>query len=152
MRNASVKRWMNVRSISAPATIALVGVLILGRCTPSTTIALKGGEIAPAAEGAAVVKVGPNGNTELSISVKHLANPQDVDAGTHQYVVWVQPLGADPHAQNAGTLALDDNLKGRLDTLTALHDFDMFITPENTGTVPEPHGRKVLQAHITRNE
>jgi hypothetical protein len=102
----------------------------------------------PAAEGVVRATAGENGNTQLRVFVRHLARPEKVRPDATTYVVWLQPPGGAP--QNMGALAVDEDLRGSLTTVTPLKSFDVFITLERTATVQEPSAENVLSASIAR--
>ena len=80
--------------------------------------------------------------------MKNLAPPERVSAGATTYSVWIQPEGAVP--QNIGALEVDHELTGRLETLTPLHEFELFITTELDQTVVAPKGPRVLSGMVSR--
>jgi hypothetical protein len=102
----------------------------------------------PAAIGEVATAVGPNGNTKLTISVKHLAPPERVAPGATVYVVWASELerGSTPH--NLGALRVDADLNGQLESTTPMRSFDVAITPEPTANVSSPGDTAVLTTRI----
>ncbi len=64
----------------------------------------------PAAQGTVKTSVADNGNTALSVRVKHLAPPSKMVSDATVYVVWIQP--GDAAIQNVGAMSLNDNLEG----------------------------------------
>lgn len=99
--------------------------------------------IVPAAEGHAKFGKAPNGNTSIDLSVKHLADPQKLTPPANNYVVWLR-ASKEAAAQNIGALTVDKNLAGRLDTVTALRTFELFVTAEASGQVLQPTGQPLL--------
>ncbi len=102
----------------------------------------------PAAVG--VVKVQKdkeNGNTKIDVKVTHLANPSNLRPSADAYIVWVQPGSG--NAVKQGAIRMDKNLKGELNVVTVSKDFDLFITAEQSESVPEPSGVKVLRTHVS---
>lgn len=129
--------------------ILIVWLLAVGlTACGASAIPLVNGPQTPAAEGRITTDDGSNGNLKLAIEVKHLALPEKVSPGATLYTVWVQPAGAPP--QNIGALRVDAELTGRLETLTPLREFDLFITTEADQTVPAPTGPRVLSAAVSR--
>ncbi len=114
----------------------------------ASTIPLVNGPQTPAAQGKVVMESGDNGNLKLKIEVKHLALPEKVSAGATTYSVWIQPEGAVP--QNIGALKVDGDLTGRLETVTPLHAFELFITTEEDQTLPAPKGPRVLSGMVSQ--
>ena len=99
--------------------------------------------VVPAAEGHAKFGKAPNGNTSIDLTVKHLADPQKLTPPVNYYVVWLRP-NQDAPAQNIGALTVDKNLNGTLNTVTALHSFDIFVTAEGSDQVQRPTGEPLL--------
>jgi hypothetical protein len=129
--------------------VALVASVWLTACAagPIPT-PLVGSTLVPAAQGSVIASPGANGNTRLLVQVKHLAPPERVSPSAKTYVVWVRPAGGS--AQNVGAIVVDDNLSGRLETLTPLQTFDLFITAEPYPAIPGPRGPQVLVAQISQ--
>lgn len=109
-------------------------------------ISMTPGQEDPAAHGTVAVKTGHNGNTQVDITTKALAQPSALTPPENTYVVWFQPKGQDP--QNAGALRVDNSLKGRLDTVTPHRQFKVFITAEKEPNPTKPHGPTVLTADV----
>lgn len=105
---------------------------------------------APAAQGTVKATLGDNGNTKLSIRVKHLAHPQKVASDTTIYLVWIQPL--DGVIQNIGVLALNDKLEGSLDTMTPHRQFQLTVTPESSTQLAQPAHEPVFSTSVQREE
>lgn len=97
----------------------------------------------PAADGIVRFARTKNGNTAIEVTVKHLADPEKLNPPEHIYVVWVRS-DQTTEPENLGALAVDENLDGRLETVTPLHSFALFITAEASGQVKVPTGVKLL--------
>ena len=116
----------------------LIGVLTAGIAAGSLTgcalfsggagARMNASPLVPAAEGHAKVGEARNGNTSIDLTVKHLADPQKLTPPANNYVVWLRP-NKDAPAQNIGALIVDKDLVGRLNTVTALRTFNLFVTP-----------------------
>jgi hypothetical protein len=92
-----------------------------------------------AGEGKVDARIGDNGNTEITVRVRHLARPGRVAADSSVYVVWVRP--ANGRIQNVGALELDDELVGELKTKTPHRSFTLTVTPEPSARMAAPtHG------------
>lgn len=104
----------------------------------------------PAGEGTVRVSEGDNGNTKVSIRVKHLAPPSKIEANSTVYIVWIQPM--DGNRQNVGALAVDKDLEGSLDTLTPHRRFKISITPEPNRQVAEPSHEPVFTYNVESNQ
>jgi hypothetical protein len=118
----------------------------------------------PAAEGNINVDSGPNGNTKLSIKVRHLAPPSSVTSTATTYVAWIVPRAASAAASdqtnqetaraneqqpiNVGAIMVDDDLKGTLETITPFRQFDLMITPEPSPVAMRPSNKPVLTARV----
>ena len=126
-------------------TLAVAAGLPLG-C--ATTQAMRTGVRVPASEATVKATEGDNGNTRLTIRVKHLAQPSKVAADATVYVVWIQPSNAKP--QNVGALSLNDNLEGHLDTMTPHRRFLMIVTPEPSALVGHPTHEPVFTSKVER--
>jgi hypothetical protein len=97
----------------------------------------------PSAEADVKVAKASNDNTSIDLSVKHLALPEKLTPPENVYVVWVRST-KDAPAQNIGALTVNQNLDGKLETVTALRHFDLFVTAEPSGQVQQPTGQPLL--------
>lgn len=105
--------------------------------------------VTPAAMGEVATSSGPNGNTKLTVDVRHLAPPDRISPGARVYVVWATDLRTGAVATNLGALRVDEALSGRLESVTPLRTFDLEITAEETPTVATPSAASVLKVRIT---
>jgi len=103
-----------------------------------------------AGQGTVRVSNGDNGNSKVSIRVKHLAPPSKVAPGSTVYVVWFRPV--DGENQNAGALVLDSDLEGSLDTLTPHRRFRVSVTPEPNGQAASPSNEPVFTYNVESNK
>lgn len=101
----------------------------------------------PAAQGRVDTSIDQNGNTNLNINVKHLADPTAISPGANAYVVWVQPSGATAF-QNVGTLKVNKNLEGNYKTNVPYRSFRMIITPESNTMSQSPSGISVFEKSV----
>ena len=131
-----------VLAVSLPAIVAL-GATQLGCGSPQEMRSASG---VPASQGTVSATAGDNGNTNLSIRVKHLAPPEQISSEATVYVVWIQPR--DFPRQNVGALTLSDNLEGSLDTVTPHRRFMVSVTPESIGTAGRPTNAPVFTADV----
>jgi len=104
----------------------------------------------PAAQGSVEATEDDNGNTALSVRVKHLAQPSMIAPEAQVYVVWIQPRNG--AKQSVGALTLDDELEGALDTTTPHKQFTVFVTPEPSNGVAAPTNNPVFTASVDRDE
>ena len=100
----------------------------------------------PAAHGLIHAKTTDNGNTQVDIKVRALAQPSALTPAQGTYVVWIQPPGHDP--VNEGALKVDGDLKGEMTTTTPYKDFKVFVTAEKYAQVQQPAGPTVLSAQV----
>jgi len=102
----------------------------------------------PASQGTVTVGAADNGNTDVTVRVKHLAPPSKIAPAATIYVVWIQPSNG--AKQNVGALALNDNLEGSLDTVTPHRQFLLTVTPEPGGRVEAPSHSPVFTSWVER--
>jgi hypothetical protein len=100
----------------------------------------------PAAQGTVKTSVADNGNTALSVRVKHLAPPSKMGSDATVYVVWLQP--GDAAIQNMGAMTLNDDLEGRLDTVTPHQRFTLSVTPEPGAQGAQPTHEAVFTTSV----
>lgn len=104
----------------------------------------------PAAQGTVSTAEGDNGNTAVSVRVKHLAPPSKMVSDATVYVVWIQP--GDAAIQNVGAMTLDDDLEGRLDTVTPHSRFKLTVTPEPGPRGSQPTNEPVFSSDVERRD
>lgn len=119
-------------------------------CGGGRTTALAATPKTPAAVGTVETKRTDNQNTEVDVSVEHLAPPGRVASGATTYVVWAQPGEPEARPQNIGSMAIDRDREGELKTKTPYKDFTLFITPEANPGATEPSNEPVLKAKVGR--
>jgi len=95
----------------------------------------------PSSEGTVESSIDDNGNVRLIIEVTRLPHPSKVSPGAKVYAVWIQPGSA--VLQNAGTLTVDDDMTGKLETVTPYKTFQLTVTPEVS-----PAGSRATQAPV----
>lgn len=133
------------RSLAAGA--ALVVAALIGCGGPSKTVPLQATQAVPAALGEVHASRTDQGNTRVDLEVSYLAPPQNVAPGSHVYIVWAQPEDGSP-PQNIGALAVGEDRKGKLETLTPLQKFDIFVTPEPARNAKKPTNEAVMKAEV----
>lgn len=104
--------------------------------------------IAPAAEGKVTTDTDHNGNTNVEVSVKHMATPQSLTPAKQGYLVWVQPRGKDPEL--LGALRVSGGLEGSLKATTPYKNFDIFVTGEDSLKPEAPSGMVILRGTVER--
>jgi hypothetical protein len=102
----------------------------------------------PASEGTVKATLGNNGNTNLSVRVKHLAPAFKVQPDATVYVVWIQQPGQSP--QNMGALTLNNNLEGSLEAVTPYRRFTVTVTPEPSQQGDHPTHPPVFTSQVNR--
>jgi hypothetical protein len=130
----------------------IVGLLLTGLLAAAcfaATLKLESSSQIPAAEGQVKLHQTSSGNTEIKLTVKHLAPPARIEPTSSVFVVWVRGLEPGAQPQNLGALRVNKNLSGKLQTTTSLRAFDLFITPEGVSTVTAPTGPQLLPLHYT---
>jgi hypothetical protein len=128
----------------------VVGVLLLGLVAAvcsAATLQLGASSQIPAAEGKVKLHQTSSGNTEIKLTVKHLAPPARIDPTSSVFVVWVRGLEPGAQPQNLGALRVNKNLSGKLETTTSLRAFDLFITCEGVPTATSPAATELLPLH-----
>lgn len=103
----------------------------------------------PAAEATVRLGQAANDNTSIDLTVEHLAQPERLDPPANVYVVWTKPP-EEQEAQNIGALKVDEDLTGRLTTVSPLHSFELFVTAEQSAQVTEPTGEPLLWTTFSR--
>lgn len=103
---------------------------------------------APAAQGVVKYKPSSNGNIELQIEVRSLAEPSSLTPPENAYVVWIQPPGQ--ATQNLGQLKVNGKERADLNTETPYKRFHIFITAEQDAQLQSPKGSTVLSADVSQ--
>jgi len=140
-----------LRKAAASALLALVMTAVVVAVTAAATFALQSSAAIPAAGGTARLRDTKNGNIEVKLRVKHLAQPGRISPGAEVFVVWARGLEPGAAAQNLGALQVDKNLNGKLTALTAMSSFDLFITCEMSQTVTAPTTEPLLPLHYQKS-
>jgi hypothetical protein len=129
----------------------MIAAAVLTACAGPSTYQLMGGRETPAASGEVKASTEKNQNTRLAITVQHLAPPDRLMSGATSYVVWVAPAGKEAEPQNIGALQVNDKLEGKLETVTSLQHFALWITPEPSPRTQAPTGARILSTNIGMN-
>lgn len=104
----------------------------------------------PAAQGVLKLKGTRNGNTQLNLSVRHLALPGRIVPGANVFVIWARGLAYGTDAQNLGVLKVKNDLSARFQSVTAMQSFDFFLTCEESPTALTPSGPQLLSAQYVK--
>ena len=128
------------------AFVALV-VLTIGATAWAKVYTFQATQLTPGATGTVDAKVDKTGsNTNVSITVDHLARPTLLSPPANEYVVWLEPEDGSP--QNQGVLRVGDNEKGDLKMTTSASKFKVVVTAETDAHPKAPSNRTVLQAQV----
>jgi hypothetical protein len=100
----------------------------------------------PAAQGKVMVSKPDGANRQVTVSVEHLAPPEQA-FGKSTYVVWIRPHGGG-EAQNMGVLRSDDDLEASLSFKTAFKTFDVMVSAEEQPNVTSPSNDWAFQASV----
>lgn len=127
-----------------------LAVLFATGCSSTTTKNLRTSQIVPAAQGTLEFGPGEGKNTELDLSVRHLAPAKRVASNATTYVVWAQPTVGDMSSiQNMGTLSPDRDLDASFTTVLPHRNFNIMVTPEPSAMVSRPSGPTVLEGSLS---
>lgn len=138
--------WIVQRVVLRIALPMLTLAIMAPGCARSTTQEMVSGPGVPASQGTISATKADNGNTNVSVRVKHLAPPSKVASDATVYVVWVQARNA--AKQSVGALRLDSNLEGHLSTVTPHRRFLVMVTPEPSGQVAQPTHEPVFTSDV----
>lgn len=116
----------------------------------SKTVELATSQQIPAAQGEMSVKDAGNNNTQVELSIKHLAPPQKIDAQATTFMVWAKPSSDLRRAQPLGALVVDKDLKGKLTATTPYRNFEVFVTAETSSQVEDPSGDRLMWGTVTQ--
>jgi len=129
--------------------VALIAVGIAAfSCAGSRVLNLTASPDIPGAQGTATISATDDANTKIDLTVEHLASPERVAPGTTVYIVWVRGNESGALPQSLGALRVDDHLKGRISGMTALRDFELYITAEPSQMSTAPTGKTVLSTTV----
>ncbi len=139
-----------MRSVMA----ALFLVLGAGACSTQKTPLARSAQV-PLADGNVKSKALSDGATRVIVKIEHLVPPSTLRPNATTYVVWAQPRmepgdPVQPSPEALGALELDQNLTGRLDMVTRLIDFEVFVTAEPSAGVATPGGDRIAWAAVRR--
>lgn len=124
-----------------------LGMALLAGC--ATKEDMHASNVVPSARGQVKVEADDNNNSEVTVKVEHLAPADKVYPGATNYVVWIQPAGADTF-QNVGALAVDKDLEGEHTTTVPYKDFRVLVTPEMGNMAQAPTGPTIFDQRVVR--
>lgn len=127
--------------------LAALALLAIGTTAWAKVYTFQATSLTPGATGKIEAKTDKSGgNTEVNITVDHLARPTLLSPPANQYVVWIEPQDGSP--QNQGVLMVGENEKGDLKMTTTASKFRVIVTAENEQHPKAPSNRVVLQAEV----
>jgi len=123
-----------------------ITVLLVGLSAWAADVPMVAGSQVPAASGKISYQHDRNGNVKFTLSTKNLAAPSQLTPPKNAYVVWVEPRDQQP--QNAGVLAVNNNLEGSFSGTTPSKTFNVVVTAEDSPTVTQPSGPEILPGTV----
>ena len=121
-------------------------VLLVGLAAWAADVPMVASSLVPAATGKLSYEHDRNGNIKFNVSTKNLAAPSQLTPAKNAYVIWIEPRGQQP--QNAGVLAVNDNLEGSFSATTPFKTFDVVVTAEDNPTQTQPSGPEILHGTV----
>jgi hypothetical protein len=110
---------------------------------------MRAGESNPAAMGVVHVNTDRNGNLAIEVEAKHLAPPDRLSPAHSNYIVWIQPSGQQP--QMLGELRVNtQDEAASFKTSVPYHNFDIFVTAEDTAKPITPSSTEVLRTSVQK--
>ena len=120
--------------------------LLIGLAAWAADIPMVASSQVPGASGKISYQHDRNGNVKFTVSTRNLAAPSQLTPAKNAYVVWIEPSGQQP--QNAGVLAVNNNLEGSFSATTPSKNFNVTVTAEDSPSVTQPSGPEVLAATV----
>ncbi|MBC7000319.1 hypothetical protein [Cytophaga sp. FL35] len=103
-------------------------------------------QLTPAADIRIKQKSEDNGNVEIFLTAKHLAEPSRLSTDSEIYVVWIQT--EDGITKNLGMLDVDGRGEANLRAVTPYKPAKLFITSEKNGEELHPRGKVVTSSEL----
>ncbi|HEU5234714.1 MAG TPA: hypothetical protein VFU50_17775 [Terriglobales bacterium] len=132
-------------------TITLIGAAVLLFVTAALAdqFKMRAGESNPAAMGVVHVNTDRNGNLAIELEAKHLAPADRLSPAHSNYIVWIQPSGQQP--QILGELRVNtQDEAASFKTSVPYHNFDIFVTAEDTAKPDTPSSTDVLRTSVQK--
>jgi hypothetical protein len=130
-------------------TLVAAAVLIFTAAALADQFRMRAGESNPAATGVIHANTDRNGNVAIELEAKHLAPPSRLTPPHSTYVVWAQPSGKP--AEVLGELRVNtDDMAASFKTSVAYHNFDIFVTAEDSPKPDTPSSTEVLRASVQK--
>ena len=132
---------------SAPYFAPVLLLMMLTACGGSSEYVFVGGPRAVGLDGVAQVETVEGDNQLVSLRLRHLPPPERMGENLTAYVVW---FVADDHpTTRAGVLQYDEETReGALTATTPLTRFNILITAEAQGDVPQPSDVVIAQRAV----
>jgi hypothetical protein len=110
---------------------------------------MRAGESNPAAMGVIHANTDRNGNLSIELEAKHLAPPDRLSPAHSTYVVWVQPSGKPAEVMGELRVNTQDEAAS-FKTSVPYHNFDVFVTAEDSPKPDTPSSTEVLRASVQK--
>jgi len=128
---------------------AVVLVLAFSVAASADQFRMRAGESNPAAMGVIHVNTDRNGNLAIELESKHLAPPDRLSPPHSVYVVWAQTAGRQPEV--LGQLRVNpQDMAASFKTSVPYHNFDIFVTAEDSARPDSPSGTEVLRGSVQK--
>jgi len=130
-------------------TLVAAMVLTFSVAALADQFRMRAGESNPAAMGVIHANTDRNGNLAIEVESKHLAPPDRLSPPHSVYVVWVQPAGKP--AEAIGQLRVNtQDMAASFKTSVPHHNFDIFVTAEDTAKPEFPSDTVVLRGSVQK--
>lgn len=127
--------FVRLSFIATIATVSACSSKVQFQSAPSTL----------AAQPKVEVRKTSNGNSEITLKIRHLTPPEKVAPGSTTYVVWARATEPEGIAMtNVGALRPNDDLEATFKTVTPFRKLVLSLTAEREQTVSLPTTPAVL--------
>jgi hypothetical protein len=130
-------------------TLLAAAILLFVTAALADQFRMRAGESNPAALGVVHVNTDRNGNLSIVMDAKHLAPPDRLSPAHSVYVVWVQPSGKSPEVLGELRVNKQDEAAS-FKTSVPYHNFDIFVTAEDSPKPDTPSSTEVLRASVQK--
>ena len=130
--------------------ISLVVISMMASCNPPADYALVGSAYVPAAHGQIDVEKIDREEVLVTVTLDHLVPPERIELGLTHFIVWFAPVGEQPLRQRALDYDAETQV-GRASIPTALREFEVQVTAENSETPNQPSDLLVASQKIREN-
>lgn len=121
--------------------IILALIIALGAC--STIVKFPLSEIAPAADGRAMIKTDKNKNYVIDVKIKYLAKADRLNPPRQHYIVWIST--ENEKAINIGMLVSDKKNNASLRGVSSSKPTQIFITAEDDNNIKWPGNQELFR-------